>query len=369
MDSGDNDHAFRVGALDEYGLGRAGASRRARRAAEATRRSSPMSERLHWSFSVGSVPETSAELGQMVREELDQLADQLADLPPKAVRLHIDAEGGRPDASRKVTLRLAIPDHLLRVEACGHDLAAAVRKAFARLFRRLRRVKAKLRGEPLWKQKWRRYQSHAGRRSAQFDEGSPREESRTPADLERLWDDASAELSAYARRVLRSAQEPDGGRLQVEKRAAAALAESWTGLMQISGDLPEGISTRAEFYRALRHRLTAFSGATPAREQTVPSPARSRVGLPAAIDRSALHRDVFQLYFREGFEDSEIAWILGQPPAEVRRAIADLNQNLRSILVCGGDNAVLRPDDALDADLRVPSSGAAPRGWTEGATP
>ena len=337
-------------AKDDNGLDPMGGPRRGRHVAgrgdpksvEHARTSAPMSERLHWSFSLRSLPEKHGEVRQLVREELDRLADQLAGLPPEAVRLHLDAEGARPDSSRKVTLRLAIPDHLLRVEARGHDLAAAVRKAFARLFHRLGRVKAKLRGEPFWKQKWRRYQSHAGPRSAQFNEGSPREESRTPADVERLWDDASAELSAYAGRVLRSAKGPDGGRLQVEERAAAALAETWACLAQSSGDLPECISTRAGFYRALRDRLSTFSGETlPARERMAPSPATPRVDLPAAIDRSALHRDVFQLYFREGFEDFEIAWILGQPLAEVRRTIADLNQNLRSILVRAGDDAVL----------------------------
>jgi ribosome-associated translation inhibitor RaiA len=301
-----------------------------------------MTERLHWSFSLGILPERHAELRQLVDGELERLADQLAGLPPEAVWLHLDAERARPDPSRKVTLRLAIPDHLLRAEACGHDLAAAVRKAFARLFRGLGRVKAKLRGEPFWKQKWRRYQSPAGRRFAQFDEGLPREEIRTPADLERLWDDASAELSAYARRVLRSARGPDGGRRQIEKRAAAALAESRERLARSSGEVPERISTRAGFYRALRDRLSALSGrAPPGPERTAPGPATPRVDLPAAIDRLALHRDVFQLYFREGLEDFEIAWVLSEPLVEVRRAIADLNQNLRSILVRGGDDAVL----------------------------
>lgn len=301
-----------------------------------------MTERLHWSFSLGSLPERHAELRQLVRDELDRLADELAGLARDAVWLHLDAERARPDPSRKVTLRLAIPDHLLRAEACGHDLAAAVRKAFARLFRGLARVKSKLRGEPFWKQKWRRYQSQSDRRSAEFDEGWPREESPSPAGLERLWDDASAELSAYANRVLRSARGPDGGRRRVEKRAAAALAESRARLALGNGEVPERISTRAGFYRALRDRLSACSGEIqPAPKRTVPGPATPRVDLPAATDRLALHRDVFQLYFREGFEDFEIAWILGQPLVEVRRAIADLNQNLRSVLVRGGEDAVL----------------------------
>jgi uncharacterized membrane protein HdeD (DUF308 family)/ribosome-associated translation inhibitor RaiA len=362
MDGGDHKHILRADAKDEDGLDPVGGPHRDRatgrgepKSGEHARTSEPMSERLHWSFSLGSLPESHAALRQLVREDLDRLSDQLAIFAPEAVRLHIDAVAARPDPSRKVTLRLAIPDHLLRVEAFGHDLAAAVRKAFARLLRRLGRVKAKLRGEPFWKQKWRRYR--AGQHTAQFDEGVPRDEGgRTPADLERLWDDASAELSAYARRVLRSAEEPAGGRLQDEQRATALLAESRGRLAQSSGEVPESISTRAGFYRALRDRLNASCGeAPPTRERTDPGPATPCADLPAAIDGPALHRDVFQLYFREGFEDFEIAWILGQPLAKVRRAIADLNQNLRSILVCGGDDAVLlhalttasmRPDGA-----------------------
>lgn len=349
---GDRDHILRANANEENSLDRVEGPHRDRAAEAAargepnsgkhTRTSEPDSTRLHWSFSLGSLPESHAELRQLVREDLDRLADQLAGFAPEAVRVHIDAVGTRPDPSRKVTLLLAIPDHLLRVEASGHDLAAAVRKAFARLLRRLGRVKAKLRGEPLWKQKWRRYR--AGQQSVQFGEGVPREEEgRTPKDLQRLWDDASAELSAYARRVLRSAEGPESGGLQVEERAAAALGGTRDHLTQSGGEVPEGISTRAGFYRALRERLDASSAvAPPARERTVAGPDTPCADLPAAIEGSALHRDVFQLYFREGFEDFEIAWILGQPVAKVRGAIADLNQNLRSVLVRGGEDAVLR---------------------------
>ena len=249
-----------------------------------------------------------------------------SDLLP--ARLHIAVEqAGRPGTGLFVHARLAIPDHFLVAEAVGHDPAAALRKALFRLLKQLDRLRLRLSGEPAWKQKWRRHRAEL------------RASGVAPTELKVLWREQGADLHRFGETLV--AGEPTGERRDPDERLAQIMAAAEGSLAETCADLPPRISLRAGFYRAVRE--AARMSQTAAAEANGSVAAVTGDGRNESLSGPALpipmcgdpHRDVYTLHFREGFEDYEVAWILDASLQDVRRAIADINQQIRAMIAHG----------------------------------
>ncbi|MDW8126120.1 MAG: HPF/RaiA family ribosome-associated protein [Geminicoccaceae bacterium] len=279
-----------------------------------------------WTYRLLGVGEGELDPVALARPELDRLAERLRGFPEDAVALDLEFEKNAADGRWRVRAALDLPDDVLRAEGDALDPEPALHRALSKLAHQLETVKARMRAEPEWKQRWRGLL--AAETPGRFGPGERLAEARADADLERFFLRARPEAERFARRWF--------GAAATERHAAIArvLEEVRGELPTVFAATPFTVGTRAVLYRCLWTRLRAVD------PEVVPFAGTPPLAPDAGIEVGELAADeraVFELYFREGFSENEIAWILEREPEAVAKTVRAIFERLRAALVTRRD--------------------------------
>jgi len=324
-------------------------------------------------------------LRKKLRQKIAKLERHLVRFPPDAVHLQLSLERNANKDLYTAALTLRVPSNILRSEKSGPDLIQAFDLAVKALLRELTGLKAKLRRESFWKRKARRDQLHE-LKSAGFAP-EPQAEGEGPqsfADVLRallqqhysrllryvrrsLWHetaagelppnaiDARAVVDEVARQALAAPEKkPDKfsylvwlftlARREIVRRRRAWQAQA---TQVTSLDTPQPLAEQAEaaagydpeqpldiIEQQLQPPIAEAKDLLP--DQRTPNPAE------VVADRELLaqtrklaatwpraEREVFELYFVEGFEPEEVAMILGRSTKAVQDLIQSVHRRLR----------------------------------------
>ena len=327
----------------------------------------------------------SKALEEKFRPKLTKLERHLNHFPPDAVHLLISLERTRKKSWYTAALTLRVPHNILRAAKSARDPLPAFDNAVKALLRELAGLKARLRREPEWKRKERRHQLHAAKLAAFAPEpmaagtGPQNWRDVIAASLEQ----EDAALLRHVRRLIR--QDELSGDLPAGAMDARAVAnEVARQALAAPQKKPVGINSRLWFYVLARQELARRRKAlnTQAAE-TVPLDAAQvlpddleiaegydaeqpldiiereleppvvetkdllpdpRVAPPdVALARQELQehvrtaaqlwpeaeREIFELYFVEGFEPVEIVLLTKRTPREIEMLIGAVQTRLR----------------------------------------
>lgn len=325
-------------------------------------------------------------LRKKIRQKLGKLARHLKHFPPDAVHLHLSLERHPHKDHYTAALTLRLPSNVLHSEKAGPDLIRALDEAVRALFRELEGLKADLRREALWKRKARREQLRQIKLAGFAP--APQPEGEGPQNLRDVLRDL---LQAHYPRLLRyvrrqlwhditAGELPPNAidpRAVVDEVARRALTEP--------ARKPASLSHRLWFYALARQELARRRQALKSRAATVesldaprPSPdaaaraegydaeqpldrierrlqppvieGRDQLAAPPAtrpdeaVVRQELlaelrrataqwprpERELFELFFVEGFEPDEIAMLLGRSEPQVRQLLHTIQDRLRA---------------------------------------
>lgn len=325
-------------------------------------------------------------LRKKLRQKIAKLERHLVHFPPDAVHLHLLLERNAKKDHYTAALTLRVPSNILHVHKSGPDLIRAFDTAVKALLRELSALKARLRRETLWKRRERRDRLHALKASGFAPE--PQAEGQGPqsfADLLRallqqhharllryvrrqLWHetiagqvpphaiDARAVVDEVARQALAAPEKkPDKSsylvwlyalarRELMRRRRALQTQAAQTVALETPQSIPDEAEVAAGYdpeqpldiiEQQLQPPLAQVEALVP--DQRGPSPAEA-VGnreLLAQTRKLAstwprTEREVFELYFVEGFDPDEVAMILGRPTKAVEQTIQNIQSRLRA---------------------------------------
>jgi len=325
-------------------------------------------------------------LRKKLRQKISKLERHLKHFPSGTVHLHIALERNPKKENYAAALTLRVPSNILRSEKSAPDVIKAFDDAVKVLLRELESLKAELRRDVFWKRKDRREKLH--QRKAVGFAAQPQPEGvgpRNPGDVIRellgsnykrllryvrrqLWHDTTAGeiprdaidpravVDEVARRALAEPQKkPDGmnylfwfyvlarqelARCRKALQTQAAMSEPLEAPQFLPDDLAIAEGYDAEqpldiIERQLEPPVADTKDLLPDTRVKAPDEIVARRKLLAEMRRAASvwpkpERDVFELYYVEGFEPEEVAMILGQPKNRVREIIASLQQRLRT---------------------------------------
>lgn len=325
-------------------------------------------------------------LRKKLRQKIAKLERHLVHFPPDAVHLHLLLERNAKKDHYTAALTLRVPSNILRSEKSGPDLIRAFDTAVKALLRELTALKARLRRETFWKRKERREQLHALKASGFAPE--PQAEGQGPqslADVLRaLLQQHHARLLRYVRRALwhetTAGELPPNAidpRAVVDEVARQALAapekkpDRVSYLVWLYALARRELARRRRALRAQAAQTVALETPQPIpdeaevaagydpeqpldliEQQLEPAVARAEALVPdqrvptpaeAVADRELLaqtrklaatwprpEREVFELYFVEGFDPDEVAMIVGRPTKAVEQTIQSIQNRLRA---------------------------------------
>ena len=325
-------------------------------------------------------------LRKKLRQKITKLEKHLKHFPPDTVHLHIALERHPQKEHYTAALTLRVPSNILRSEKSAPDVIKAFDDAVRALLRELASLKSELRRETFWKRKTRRKELHELKATGFAPQPQP--EGTGPQDaadvLRELLENHHSRLLRYVRRHLwhdiTAGEVPTGAidaRAVVDEVARRALSAPekkpaklnwrlWLYVLarqelarrrkQLKAQAEEMVSL--ETRRILKEDAEAAAGYDPEQpldiiEQELEPPVAETKNLlpdprtesPAEIlarkdllaqMRKAANawprpeREIFELYFVEGFEPDEIAMITSQPLTEVQQLILLLHQSLRT---------------------------------------
>ncbi|HXG20718.1 MAG TPA: sigma-70 family RNA polymerase sigma factor [Methylomirabilota bacterium] len=331
--------------------------------------------------------ELTAAAQQQLRRKLAPLARLLQGFPPDAVHLQIVVERLLRPPRFRAALTLRVPSHIVHGEKTAPDLFSAVTRALAVLQREVQSLKARLAQSPLWKRKQSRAQLrqakavgfapaplaagvgpqtlrdivstflqqqygrllHHVQRHVRHDElsgelpqgaidprsvvdevalhvlAAPQQKPEMMGWLVWIYHLIHEELRRRRRRIRRqAAEEVRGEDSSVVANNAAALAgdfEQPLTFVQAALEPPEAEPAELE-----------PEAATDSPEQTVTAKELLEHLQQAIQTWPQQEREVFELYFVEGFEPDDIAMITGKPPQKIRAVITTLQDRLRQEL-------------------------------------
>ncbi len=331
----------------------------------------------------------------LLRKQLSRRVQALGKLlrhyPPDGVHLHVLLEKNPHRDLFTATLTLRLPRHILHTEKTAHEPILALDKAFKALAREIDKLKAHQRREEEWKRKERRERLHVLKATGFASEPLP--ESEGPQDrlavvvdfLKRHYrrmlehvqrhirhDEWSGEIPPHAvdargvvdevvRKVLRDwrRKPADTGwlvwffrliheewerRRREFRRAAQERVSVDTDVKRPDEeDLTAGFDAEQPLDIIVREYepvLTELRELVP--DPSAPSPEEElqRRELLQSLQKAIqewprLEKDVFELYFAQGFDESEVAQILRLDVARVREAVAKIQQRIRILLFTG----------------------------------
>jgi RNA polymerase sigma factor (sigma-70 family) len=348
--------------------------------------------RLQASFSWNIVTKgfhAHQQVHEKLRSALSKLERHLEHFPSDAVHLQVVLEKHPRKPQFTAGLVLRVPSNILRSAQDGSDPVSALSSAVRTLLRQLESLKSELRREVLWKRKSRRAELHASK-PLRFA-ASPLASGTGPQSLGdvigALLEENYARLLRYVRRHLwhevRLSRMPAGAvdaRAVVDEVARLALAAP--------DKKPAGSGFLLWFYLLARRELARRCKAVRAQAQetvpleeprVLPEDAEAAAGYepeqpldiveqvlePPVVETKDLipdprtappdevvaqrelldevqntantwpkpEREVFELYFVEGFEPSEIAMVLGVPVKEAEGLLAGIRGRVRDALL------------------------------------
>jgi ribosomal subunit interface protein len=325
-------------------------------------------------------------LRKKLRQKITKLERHLKHFPPDAVHLHIALERHPKKEHYTAALTLRVPSNILRSEKSSPDVIKAFDDAVKALLRELESLKAELRRETFWKRRDRRERLHQTKSEGFAPE--PQAEGAGPQNLSdvirellaahykrllryvrrQLWHDITAGeiprdamdpravVDEVARRALAEPRKKPArmeyllwfyvlARQELARRRKALKAAAGTTVpLEAPRFLPEDLAI-AEGYdaeqpldiieREIEPPVAETKDLLPDTRVETPDQAAARRELLAELRRVAStwpqpDREVFELYYVEGFEPDEVAMILGAPAKRVREAIAAIQQRLRA---------------------------------------
>ncbi|MBA2227278.1 MAG: HPF/RaiA family ribosome-associated protein [Gemmataceae bacterium] len=257
-----------------------------------------------------------------VRKRIGTLEKHLQSFDPEAVHLYIHIEKIPKTEKYEVKMVLSLPEHLLKSEKRHAQVEVAVGEATKALVRQLEALKARLRGEPLWKRKARRAKLRFATTPQAADQGPATVAEATA----RHYAQYAAELHHFVQRQLSSSG--------ISDHKVADYLEAVQN--QRSAPLSRRLAQLSDKARSFHIALQKLHADTP-----VPSPAHSgetisppNSTLISHFDHilahtDALVREVFDLYYIAGFELEDIAHITERPQREVEQAWQTIQHLLR----------------------------------------
>lgn len=328
-------------------------------------------------------------LRKKIHQKINKLSRHLAHFPEGTVHLHIALERNPHREFYTARLTLRLPSNILHAEKAGPDLIRAFDDAVKALLRELTALKARFRRESWWKNKTRRAALRA-RKAAGFAP-QPQPEGEGPQHIgdviRELLGAQHSRLLRYVRRFLwhavtageipANAIDPRAVVDEVARRALAApqkkpenmsfqlwfyalarqeLARRCKALRSRSTEVvrletPEVLPDEAELAegydaeqpldiieRRLQPPVAEAKDKIP--DARIPTPEQEvlRQDLLAEARRTAstwpaFERELFELYFVEGFEPEDIAMITGRTKEQVRAGLQNVQERLRASLL------------------------------------
>lgn len=318
-------------------------------------------------------------LHDKIRQKIGKLEKYLVHFPPDTIHLQINLERNLKKQLFIAGLTLRLPSNILHTEKSAEDVITAFDDSVKALLRELESLKANLRREFTWKRKPRR-QVLREVKSARFaPEPLPVGEGpQKPEDLLRdLFQQHYPRLVRHAHRLIqhdeaqgqipRDSLDPNEVVDETIRRAIAQRPRKPPEMVwlvwfyrlihdelrrernaikaqsqeQISLEGPQEMAPELVDIRGQEAELSGplfegggASGAIADSGMVSPDEAAARRDLldelhHAIHDWPRLDRDVFELYFIEGFEPDEISMIVGQSVEKIGEVIASMQENLR----------------------------------------
>lgn len=325
-------------------------------------------------------------LRKKLHQKITTLEKHLKHFPTDAVHLHIALERNPKKEFYTAALTLRVPSNILRSEKSSPDVIKAFDDAVKALVRELESMKSELRRETFWKRRERRERLRQ-RKAAGFTP-EPQAEGTGPQNLgdvirellgshyqrllryvrRHLWHDITAGevprdaidpravVDEVARRALAEPQKKPAGmeyllwfyvlaRQELARRRKALKTDDDERVPLeaprfLPGDLAIAEGYDAEqpldiIERELEPPVVETKDLLPDTRVETPDEAIIRRELLAELRRVASgwpqpERELFELYYVEGFEPDEAAMILGTPEKRVREMLAAIQQRLRA---------------------------------------
>ena len=325
-------------------------------------------------------------LRKKLREKISKLEKHLNHFPAGTVHLHITLERHPRRQLHIAALTLRVPSNILRSQKSAPDVIKAFDDAVKTLLRELISLKSELRREAFWKRKGRRDQlrqlKSGGFTTQPQAEGiGPQNETDVLRDL---LEQHNRRLLRYVRRHLwheiAIGELPSGAidaGAVVDEVARYALAEPkkkpsefgyllWLYFLArqeiarnikefkrqtkdaVSLEISQTVKEDAEatdgydaeqpldiIERELEPPIAEAKDLLPDLRTEPPDEIVARQELLAQMRKTANawpkpEREVFELYFVEGFDPAEIAMVVGQPASRVTELITSLQERLRA---------------------------------------
>ena len=325
-------------------------------------------------------------LRKKLREKIFKLEKHLTHFPADAVHLHIALERHPRKVLHTAALTLRVPSNILHSKKSASDLIKAFDDAVKALLRELVSLKSELRREVFWKRKARRSKLHESKASGftvqpQAEGTGPQSDADVVRDLlnqhgqrllryvrRNLWHvmttselpagaiDPRAVVDEVARRALTAPEQKPAhlsSLIWLYMLAWQEIARRRRGLRRqaretLSLDSPQILNDDAEaaagfdpeqpldiIETELEAPVAATKDLLPDMRVETPDVIVGRQELLAQIRRTANvwsnpEREVFELYFVEGFEPEEVAMVVGQQVSQVRELITHIQARLRT---------------------------------------
>ncbi|MGC8828846.1 MAG: ribosome hibernation-promoting factor, HPF/YfiA family [Verrucomicrobiia bacterium] len=328
-------------------------------------------------------------LQKKIHHKISKLERYLKNFPPDTVHLHIRLERNPKNEQYVSALTLRVPSNIIHSEKRGKDMVKVFNDAVDAMFKELNSLKSELRREIYWKRKDRREQLRELK--ALGFAAQPQNVGEGPQNEQDVINDFVkqhySKLVRHARRHIRTDELtgdiPSGfidARAVVDQAISRAVAEAdkkpekMNWLLWIYKQIHDELRRRrSEFINKQQNEVSVeetvadkenseiLSGYDVEKpldvvgEQLQPSVAKVEEIIPdrreltpdKAVETKELlenlqsaiqtwdrtERDVFELYFVEGFEPFEIAMILQIPTKKVQQIISSIQDKIRNELI------------------------------------
>jgi ribosomal subunit interface protein len=317
-------------------------------------------------------------LEKKLQQKIAKFDRFVSHFPSDAVHLQIVLEKHPRKDRYLASLTLRVPSDILHSEEAGRDLIGAFDNAVKSLLRKLKSYKSNLHGEKFWKRKARREKLHALKATGFALE--PQEEGVGPQThkevVRELFQQHYKEFLRHARRHI--LQDELAGDLPKDAvNARDVLNEVARRAEAKAGQGPKRGSWLTWFYRLIHQelkrqrrlwkqnpggyvpvdkrepsredtRVTAgwapTDDASRDRDEVSPVEIVARKDVVAQLEQDMRNwprpeREVFELYYVEGFEPEEIAMVTRQPLKTVRENLESIQQRLREEMLAQKDAA------------------------------
>jgi ribosomal subunit interface protein len=305
-------------------------------------------------------------LEKKLQQKIAKFDRHLAHFPPDAVHLQIVLEKHPRKDRYLASLTLRVPSDILHSEEAGRDLVGAFDDAVKSLLRKLKSYKSSLHGEKFWKRKERREKLHALKACGFAFE--PQEEGKGPQThkdvVRELFQRHYKEFLRHARRHIlqdelagdlpKDAVNPFDVLNEVARRAEAKADKgpkrgSW--LTWFYGLIHQELKRQRRLWKPKKRKQVGKTKTSPGETKVAPSQAladdvirdrdeappveiAARKDVVAQLEQDIRNwprpeREVFELYYIEGFDPEEIAMITHQSLKMVRENLESIQRRWR----------------------------------------